>query len=141
MVVDALGTELEDMTGSYTRLPQAALRVATLLAGITGHSQITLPHWVRAQTIAERWREALHNLQASIGDDGLVPAERKAEDKIARVLGKHGPSTINQISKFIRNIAKADLERICHNLTILGVLDDSQRTQKNTKIYKLNESL
>lgn len=77
----------EDLSGSYTRLPTRALRVAALFASFGGYTQIQPCHWAKAQEIAERWRRNLHRFYAQVnaGKD----EESEIIETVRRVLQKN----------------------------------------------------
>jgi hypothetical protein len=85
--------------GNYARLPAQALKIALILAALDwgcGHQQeprLTLPHYARAQGIAERWRASAHRLLDMLSNRE-VAAEFGKEDRILQLVRGAGPKGI-----------------------------------------------
>jgi len=77
--------------GNYARLPAQALKIALILAALDwgpGSRQepcLTLPHYARAQGIAERWRASAHRLLDMLSNRE-VAAEYGKEDRILQLI-------------------------------------------------------
>lgn len=85
--------------GNYARLPAQALKIALVLAALDwgcGDQQeprLTLPHYARAQGIAERWRASAHRLLDMLSNRE-VAAEFGKEDRILQLVRGAGPKGI-----------------------------------------------
>lgn len=85
--------------GNYARLPAQALKIALILAALDwgcGDQQeprLTLPHYARAQGIAERWRASAHRLLDMLSNRE-VAAEFGKEDRILQLVRGAGPKGI-----------------------------------------------
>ena len=125
-----------DLLGNYGRMAEKALRIAILLASVSGFRKIELCHWVRAQEIVERWRANLHDLFEQINTT-QPSSGRLAEDKICDVLTRHPASTAAQISRYIRGMSTQEVDTICLQLVNYGKLQIVETTKSNTKRYDL----
>ena len=78
--------------GVYDRLPSQAFKVAVILATLdwaegdgTPIPVVSLAHWARGQTIAERWRASAHRLLDSLSNRRVVEEHNK-EDRILQMI-------------------------------------------------------
>lgn len=115
-------SNLTDLDGNYSRLPEKALRVAMLLASLEGDNTICMCHWARAQQIAEVWRRNLHNLYEQV----VTPAEETkviaAEDRIMKFIAEKGPRTIRELCQGIWGLDSGSAKIIAKSLTEAGFL-------------------
>lgn len=78
----------EDFAPNYTRLPHRALKMALLFASLGNDCKIEMPHWAKAQEIAEQERQALHNLQQLYddyrGDTGMDTIDGKVLEAVSK---------------------------------------------------------
>lgn len=108
---------------SYASLPTAALRVAMLLASVEGHSQIQFRHWAKAQHIAERWRESLHNLFEQVEEPKADPLAAKV-DKVFRAVQdewrRAGEARVSAgyITRRMRSLSKTEVMDLLGSLAI-----------------------
>lgn len=101
----------EDLDGSYDRLPDKAIRVATLIASLLGEESISLQHWAIAQEVAEGWRMSLHQLYAQANKAKHKRLEPTLEDKILSTLATFkekdaGPATARDIGRALHRDSK-----------------------------------
>ena len=89
----------QDLDGSYTRLSDRALRIATLLASLENGGHIELPQWAKAQEIAEMMRRNLHELYHQVN---TWQEEECLEDILVEYLKTLGGKkvTIREIRQF-----------------------------------------
>jgi hypothetical protein len=118
-----LGLELEetDLASSYQRLAGMALRISMLLASLEDSKTVEMRYWARAQTIAESWREGLHNLYSQI-NDGETPKEKLESAVLAKVIKKGGPVKAYEIAQGVRGVDTGTASMILNNLVNAGVL-------------------
>jgi hypothetical protein len=101
-----------DLDASYGRFHIKALRVAVLLASMGGHAAIAIQHWAYAQTVVEDWRRMLHQLVEDAGNDLPLTREEVLEEKIERMLGRHGECTARNIRHGIRGYASREIDAV-----------------------------
>lgn len=115
-------SNLTDLDGNYSRLPEKALRVAMLLASLENDNTIHIRHWARAQRIAEDWRRNLHNLYEQV----ITPAEdMKAiavEDRIMKYIAEKGPRTIRELCQGIWGLDTGTAKIVTKSLADAGFL-------------------
>jgi hypothetical protein len=69
---------IQDLDGSYVRLPVLGMRIAALIASLENQNYLTLDIWSLAQEIAELFRENLHRLYEQIS----LPVEGNTTEDI-----------------------------------------------------------
>lgn len=111
-----------DLDGNYARLPEKALRVAMLLASLSGSKTIDLKHWHRAQQVAEVWRRNLHNLYDQVLGEGEMPKTIAIEDKIMGLIAEHGPRTIREMVQSVRGLDTMQARTIVKSMVETGFL-------------------
>lgn len=76
-----------DLHASYIRLTTIVLRIALLLASVSGATQVELWHYAKAQEITERLRKSMHVMYCAI-NFADVPEDKafSVEDDIIRYL-------------------------------------------------------
>jgi len=88
------------LDGCYARSANRALRVAALLASVSGEDTIELRHWVRAQEIVERWRAGLHHLWSQVNQEESEGREERLQERILLAHQKaSGPMSIRDITR------------------------------------------
>ena len=97
-------SQLTDLDGNYSRLPEKALRVSMLLASLDGCRQIEARHWARGQQVAETWRRNLHNLYTQLMEGGASTPTEDMEQKIMKLLADKGPQTKREVYTFVRGL-------------------------------------
>lgn len=126
-------SQLTDLDGNYARLPEKALRVAMLLASLSGGNRVEMRHWHRAQQVAETWRHNLHNLYEQIVGDDETPKAVAMEDKICRLIADKGPRTIREIVQGIRGLDSGQARTMVRTLCDAGFLakmEDGSRAER-----------
>jgi DNA-binding MarR family transcriptional regulator len=116
-------------------MAEKALRIASLLAGVSGANVIELSHWARAQAITERWRGGLYELYRQLNEAGYSE-ERNIEDRLLSVIQRKGPSTKRDLRNFTK-LSTREIERALSNLEGTGIVEktDGPRTIR----YSLTE--
>jgi len=115
----------QQLWGNYARLPAQALKIALILAALDwgcGNQQeprLTLPHYARAQGIAERWRASAHRLLDMLSNRD-VAAEYGKEDRILRVIQAAGSGGITARTVY-RTLG---LRRVEFELAVAGLVRD-----------------
>jgi hypothetical protein len=128
-----------DLDGNYNRFAEKALRVAILLASLENGGRLELRHWARAQAIAERWRQSLHNLYRTL-NTGALSEEAEREDQIMDVITRlETGATVNDLRRYIRGLTIMDASRIAEGLVKAGALR-VETTRKGSKRYVAIES-
>ena len=89
--------------GTYGRLPDQALKVSIILAGLDWPTylttpQIELPHLARALTICESWRESAHRVLSTVAATEFD----RVRVRILRIIGRCLPKGAS-----LRDLAKA----------------------------------
>ncbi|MDP9314497.1 MAG: YfjI family protein [Chloroflexota bacterium] len=126
-----------DLDGNYARFAEKALRVAMLLASLDNGGRIELRHWARAQNIAEGWRVDLHALIDQLQNGADISREAELEDKVIRVLQKHGPLTAADIHKeYLRTASTPELSKLLDSLVEHGRVTATP-TRRDTRRYSL----
>jgi hypothetical protein len=94
-----------------------------LLASVEGHSQIQFRHWAKAQHIAERWRESLHNLFEQVEEPKADPLAAKV-DKVFRAVQdewrRAGEARVSAgyITRRMRSLSKTEVMDLLGSLAI-----------------------
>src|SRR6266516_3292401 len=137
-----IGMPHEDLDGSYDRLSTKAMRVATLIASVSGENTISLHHWALAQEVAESWRYSLHQFYAQVNTPGKEQ-QQTMEERIIETM-KHLADRNNRAPS-ARDIAKylhKDRKDVKVYLSILvryGVVEEVKGRQGSK--YSLIEEL
>jgi hypothetical protein len=114
-----------DLDGNYTRFAEKALRVSMLLASLENNNRIELSHWARAQQIAERWRVGLHAIYTQVNEPDISEREQQ-EEKVLKVLQRHGKLTAARVADYIRGMSTADVAQVCEGLASSGLLEPTE---------------
>lgn len=118
----------EDFHGSYTRLPETALRMAVIMASLENNNHIEIRHWAKAQELAEILRKNLHELYRQVNLSTATSPAAKAEDEIMskmQHLASKGITslTIAQLKgSYLKSYSLKDLREIVDNMVRAGVL-------------------
>lgn len=115
-------SNLTDLDGNYSRLPEKAMRVAMLLASMAGSEAVSLTHWSRAQQVAEVWRRNLHNLYEQVTGDEEPSKTISSEDKILSLIAQRGPQSIREIVQRIHGMDTEQAKRITKAMQEAGFL-------------------
>jgi hypothetical protein len=115
-------SNLTDLDGNYSRLPEKALRVAMLLASLENHNRIELRHWHRGQKVAEDWRRNLHNLYEQLTSTTETPKIVAMEDRIMGFIAERGPSTLRELYQGIRGLDSAQAKILTRSMAETGLL-------------------
>ncbi len=124
----------QDLAGNYARFGEKALRVAMLLGSLENNGRIEMPHWARAQQIAESWRQGLHYFYDEVTGAAQSPGEA-VEEKIMQLIAGKGPLTRREIHTAIRGIDSGMAGMILGNMVAADLLEESEGGQ--TKRYGL----
>jgi hypothetical protein len=132
----------EDFNGSYTRLPDAALRIALLMASLENDTHVEIRHWARAQELTELLRASLHEMYNQVNtpiEEESSPVSR-VEDDILRILTKKGPLTLNVLrTSYLKKRSVDQLERALRQMDRAGMIE-SFPAHGSTK-YKIKKQL
>lgn len=115
-------SNLTDLDGNYSRLPEKAMRVAMLLASFDNNERIEMRHWARAQQVAEVWRRNLHNLYDQVVSNAEEPLIIAMEDRIMKQINENGPRTIREMVQGIRGLDSGQAKIITKSLQEAGFL-------------------
>ena len=134
----AAASDNTDLDANYSRFAEKALRVALLLASLENVARIELRHWARAQAIAERWRQSLHNLYSEInaGQD----EEGRNEDRVFEIVKRLGAATPMDVRRYAPDLSTNDAAAILDRLARAGALQVVEKTRKGTLRYGMGES-
>jgi len=113
--------DLDDLDSWYARLHDKALRVAILLASVSGADEVSEAHWMRAQAICERWRSSIHRLYQHMSERE-PSTEASAEDAILSVIRRLRSPTARDIKTRLKWLGRSEIETICAKLVQAGVL-------------------
>jgi uncharacterized protein DUF3987 len=119
-----------DLDGNYAKLPERTMRVAVLLASVSGSEVVELKHWARAQEITERWRGGLHELYQQVNDPGLSQTQ-KLEERILSLVEKHHGFTMNTARQYFPRIPAKEVASVLDGLVDEGMLSQVS-TRKGT---------
>jgi len=111
-------SNLTDLDGNYSRLPEKALRVAMLLSSLENNGVIEMRHWARAQQVAETWRRNLHNLYDQVVGNAEESKSIAIEDRILKLIAEKGPRTKRELCQGIWGL---DANQV--NIVIKGMLE------------------
>ncbi len=137
-----VGRPNEDLDGSYDRLSTKAMRVATLIASVSGENTISLHHWALAQEVAESWRYSLHQFYAQVNTPGKEQ-QQTMEERIIETM-KHLADRNNRtpsardIARYLRKESK-DLKVYLSSLARDGVVEEVKGRQGSK--YSLIEEM
>lgn len=130
-------SENQDLDGNYARLPEKALRVATLLASLDGYKEVGIAHWTKAQQVTERWRVDLHNLYSQLSGEVEQNRERTIEDAILERLTT-GPQSSRDLQR-ATHVSATEMAPILRALVADGavLVDESTANggQRKTLYY------
>jgi hypothetical protein len=116
-----IATDSTDLDGNYARLPEKALRVAALVASLENEGRIEMRHWALAQTIAEAWREDLHELYEQV----TAPAEPdsvRLEETILSIVERLQNPTAREVAQHTRRLSSSEAREQLEGLAQAGVL-------------------
>ena len=104
---------------------------------ITHCGVIELRHWARAQAIAERWRQSLHNLYRTL-NTASTSQEAVLEDQVVNVVQRLGGVTVSDLRHYVRGLSITEATLLLDRLAAAGALR-VETTRKGTKRYLPNE--
>lgn len=133
----AANTEMHDLDGNYSRLPEKALRIAALLASLENEGHLQQRHWARAQAITERWRASLHALVDQLGEREPSQAAQN-EEKILQIIDQlGGQATMRDLARYMKGASAAEIKQRVDGLVSTGIL--MAAPQGKTTAYQLAE--
>lgn len=123
----------EDLDGSYQRLADKALRIATLLGSLENDNRIDARIWALAQEIAEMFRRNLHELYSQVS---TAPDDSPLEDGLIMYLktlqGK--AVTVRELAQFspieIRRLKTEGIRNLLVNLERSGIVECKKEGKK-----------
>lgn len=115
-------SNLTDLDGNYSRLPEKALRVAMLLASMQRDNQVDMRHWARAQQIAEVWRRNLHNLYEQVVGEAEELKSISEEDRVMSLIATRGPQSTREIVQRIHGMDTERARKITESLQKAGFI-------------------
>jgi hypothetical protein len=120
----AQGQVQEDLQASYARMPDRALRMASLLASLERLQICELRHWKKAQAITERRRQCLHWTYERLTDTARATEQVSKTDRILRYVQSERCVTAKQIHDKFRRLfpGMAELKRELDALVGAGEL-------------------
>lgn len=116
-------SNLTDLDGNYSRLPEKALRVAMLLASLENGNRIEMRHWWRGQQVAEVWRRNLHNLYEQVVGTAEEPRQVELEQRIMKMISEKGPLTKRELYTFIRGLDSHQSNILLDTMVKAGLLE------------------
>lgn len=124
-----------DLSGSYYRFHDKAIRVALLLASIAGSPTIELCHWAYAQQVTEAWRLMLHGVVELAERSQPMSREEALEEKIENVLARGGAMSARDMRRHIFHCNSIELNRLLHAMVLTGRLISVKKSR--TDLYML----
>lgn len=129
-----------DLDGSYQRLPDKALRIATLFASLDGSNRISLRHWARAQELAEVIRKNLHELYRQVNTSSESESAT-IENAVLNFLQKQGDAVaVSTIRKFGPPLLRqCDLAKLSNAVRLLSNTDSIEMVRSpggKTVLYR-----
>lgn len=121
-----MNSRLEELDSWHSRLSGKALRIAMLLASLENRGVVEMPHWARAQSIAERWRGSLHRLYLQVNTTQEVSVEAAAEDQVMEIIMRLGSPTIRDIKTRIASMSAGEIKEHADKLTRAGLVEAVQ---------------
>ena len=93
-----------------------------------------MAHWARAQAIAERWRLYAYRAyeQVTTLDQSQ---EAQYEDTILDKIRQLGPSTANDLTRYISSLSTPQIGEYCDRLANVGVLEYEMTRAKTRRYY------
>lgn len=116
-------SNLTDLDGNYSRLPEKALRVAMLLASLENNNRIEMRHWWRGQQVAEVWRRNLHNLYDQVVGNAEEPRTVELEQRIMNMITEKGPLTKRELYTYIRGLDSHQSNILLDTMVKAGLLE------------------
>lgn len=118
------------LEGTYGRLPEQALKVATILAALDwpphrNAPEIELPHFARAMVICENWRASTHRAIAMV----TISEFDRLRGRILRQIARHLPegATKRDIRNGMRDVSPGQLEETLLHMITLGDIKEASK--------------
>ncbi len=125
--------QLFPLFGNYGRLPKQALRIAMLLASLENNGKIEIRHWSRAQEIAERWRQNLHEMYNQVNAVEETSQRKEIEDRlifyVRKLTVEKQPPKARDIAKYMKHLDTPTIELRLRELSRAGVLEEIKTTK------------
>lgn len=135
----------DDFNGSYVRLAETAMRIAVLLASLSGNNYIELKHWAKAQELTEILRKNLHELYAHVNVADITSTFAKTvEEKILDYVEKNQDQadkdkipTLRNMFRYIKGPSSGQLKSAVIDLTRVKLLKEIKEG-KATRYYPMS---
>lgn len=114
-----------DLDGNYAKLAERTLRIAVLLASVSGYDSIRMKHWEKAQEITERWRVGVNELYVQVNESSpSLDEARKVEERMLKVVQKHPGATAAIVHNRVKNrrIPMSGVADYLNRLVAIGLL-------------------
>lgn len=142
-LVEIAGTEQDspnaDLIGNYGRQAEKAMRIAMLLASVSGAARVEVKHWAKAQQIAERWRQNLHNLAAQVNAPQMSESANRQEKVLAtarKLVEKGERITVRNLYQHLRkSLSVEEIGKVCKELVSAGLM--AVQEEDRTTVYTL----
>jgi hypothetical protein len=119
---------MEDLDAWHGRLATKALRAAALLASLENDNEIELPHWARAQAMAERWRESAYRLYQQTNTQDVTD-KKNAEDAVMKVVERLVSPSVREIGQRIKWLSAGEIQEQLEKLLRAGMVEAVKTTQ------------
>lgn len=133
-----------DLTSSYARLRDRALRIAALLASLEGGAKpvITLRDWQKAQAIVERQRYSLHYAYDVLTGRASKWQEETLAEEVYNFIASQGAVSLRDIQRrygsreVFKTVERArrELDAICKEYNVA-----TRTVNKGSQIYAVRE--
>jgi len=124
--------------GTYGRLPTLALKVAMNLAAMDWRQNISaprvdLPHWERAQAIAESWRASAHR---TLSGAAITEFSNLAQ-RIMRQAAKYEPNgaTMRELCRAMSDKRPAEIKAAVSELLTVGQLEEQDARRNVSRVF------
>jgi hypothetical protein len=132
------GEVCQDYDAWYGRLHEKALHIAMLLTSLNGSQTITMPYWVVAQEIAERWRVMFHTIGPLVEQSVPMNAESLLEGKVERYIEDHGQATARDLVRK-HHLPSSTINTILRAMVTAGKLRTATEGQRTVYFFPQDE--
>ncbi|MDA1192663.1 MAG: bifunctional DNA primase/polymerase, partial [Candidatus Poribacteria bacterium] len=134
---------------NYGRLPRKALSMAMLFASMDDRDEVERGDWALSQHIVEGWRRGSHIVYAKSQepdrDRGTSRTVEPLDDRIVRLVLKHGAMTFNDLRRFVgKAVSDAMLSAACGRLYRKGALATEDQVAANHRavtVYRVADAV
>jgi hypothetical protein len=132
------GEVCQDYDAWYGRLHEKALHIAMLLTSLNGSQTITMPYWVVAQEITERWRVMFHAIAPLVEKSVPMNADSILEEKVERYIEDHGQATAKDLWRK-HHLPSSTINKVLSAMVMAGKLRKTEEGKKTVYFFPQDE--